>query len=113
MEAINQIAALLKFNGQKERRGIVDALDFNALWISAAYENVAGPEIESVRIGFTIEKIPIVLPDEERCVVDCIWRHYGQLNIKRARLRACMQEISRSVYCQSVNIETGKSVIEW
>ena len=59
MNAINEIAGLLKLNREVEGRRDVDALDFNALRVRLAGSDLIRPEAEAIGIRFAIKKIEV------------------------------------------------------
>src|SRR5437016_11043391 len=61
VEAFDQIAGLLEFNGKKERCGNIDSLNLDALLIVTTGRYLLRPKSETIRIGFAIQKVKIVL----------------------------------------------------
>src|SRR5438067_7592724 len=72
VEATHEVASLLKFNGQKERRTDVDAFHFAALRIGTTRFNLVGPEVQPRLIRLAPEKVVIVFADKEARVVNRI-----------------------------------------
>ena len=61
VEAFDQVTSLLKFNGKKERCGNIDSLNLDALLIITTGRYLLRPKSETIRIGFAIQKVKIVL----------------------------------------------------
>ena len=67
---VDEVAAFLKLNREKERRGDVDSLDLDALRIAAAISDLVRPKIEPRRIRLTIQEIKVMLTNEELGTID-------------------------------------------
>src|SRR3989442_15099183 len=65
VHALDEITCLLEFDRQKISRRNIDALGFDAPCVIAARSNLVSPEGQATRIRLAIEKVEIMLPDEE------------------------------------------------
>src|SRR5947209_3953860 len=75
---IDEVARVLKFDGEEERAGDVDALDFDASGARAATRNLVLPEREAGRVGRAVEKVEIVLSDVVGRRVNRVYRARGE-----------------------------------
>src|SRR5262249_31497456 len=75
VHAIDEIARLLEFAFDEEGRRDIDAAIVNAASIRSASGDLVGPIIQSTLIGFAIEKVAVVLADEELRVVYPVRNH--------------------------------------
>src|SRR5207237_613299 len=74
VQALDEIAGLLKFNRNKVSCGSVDALDFRARRLRRAVIDVVGPEIPAALIRLAIEEVVIVLAHKEARIIDQVRR---------------------------------------
>ena len=56
---------MLKFDRKEERRGHVDAVNFETLLVRAAPIDVVGPEWKTDVVRLAVEKVEIMLPDKK------------------------------------------------
>src|SRR6185436_20579959 len=73
-QEIAQEASLLKLNRTEERGRDIYPLSVDVLHVVAARSYLAGPEGQTGRVRFTIEKIVILHVDKRLCVVDSVAR---------------------------------------
>src|SRR5215813_10486180 len=70
VKSLDQITALLKLDGKKERGGNIDAACFGALRVGAAGRDVISPEFKPAHIGFAIQEIAVMLAHQESIQVN-------------------------------------------
>src|SRR5438477_1031388 len=69
VKAINFVTGFLKLDGKKIGCAGIDSSGLDARCIVAALHDLIGPKCEPIRVRFTIQKVPIVLPDEKLSVI--------------------------------------------
>src|SRR6267154_815133 len=72
VKTLNQIAGLLKFNRDEERRRNVDPLVVDARLVIAAGGDLVSPEGQPTRVRSPIQKILIMLPHEKVGAIDWV-----------------------------------------
>src|SRR5262249_28749 len=70
VKSLDQITALLKLDGKKERGGNIDGAGFCALHVGAAGRDIISPEFKPAHIGFAIQEIAVMLAHQESIQVD-------------------------------------------
>src|SRR5262249_46248621 len=74
VESIDEIAALLKFNRQKERGRGVDAQRFGTSGVRAAGRDLVHPEVKTGGVRLAIEKNTVMLDHESVRQIDLVGR---------------------------------------
>src|SRR5207253_2485350 len=103
-------AGLLKLNREEVGGAYIDPFYLKALCISAAGIDLINPEGETVCIRFAVEKVAIVLADEELRVVEWVedgWddrqRLPGWLQIKRRAI--CKAGIHAAIQISGIDLK--------
>src|SRR4030095_12315993 len=77
VERINKAASGAKLDGQEVSRADVDRSPLSTAGVSAARQDLVGPEVEATFIRLATEEVQVMLSHEELCRVDGVARNDG------------------------------------